>query len=278
MTDATFDTMTDTAALAESRRARLARAQRRRRVIRVLPWASVLVLLVGWQLVGRSINPIFLSTPTQVAQATADMVGTHELISNTWVTLWTFLVGLALGMLIGAPLGMVLGRSPVAASLLDVQVRLLYSLPVIALFPLFILWFGLGVKLRLISIFLSAVLPVIINAEAGVRSVDPTLVELGQVYGARRREIFRKIVAPATVPFLASGFKIAIGRTIVTTIGIELLTSQEGLGGLMAFYGNQLQTARYFAPLAVAAALSLLMYWVGDRVERHFSAWRPQLP
>ncbi len=228
MTDATFDTITDTAALAESRRARLARAQRRRRVIRVLPWASVLVLLVGWQLVGRSINPIFLSTPTQVAQATADMVGTHELISNTWVTLWTFLVGLALGMLIGAPLGMMLGRSPVAASLLDVQVRLLYSLPVIALFPLFILWFGLGV--------------------------------------------------PATVPFLASGFKIAIGRTIVTTIGIELLTSQEGLGGLMAFYGNQLQTARYFAPLAVAAALSLLMYWVGDRVERHFSAWRPQLP
>jgi NitT/TauT family transport system permease protein len=264
-------------ALDDSRSARIARERRRRLRLRVLPWISVLLLLVVWQIVGNSINPIFLSTPTKVAGAMNDMVRSHELLTNTWVTLWTFLVGLALGMLIGAPLGILLGRTPAAAALVDVQVRILYSLPVIALFPLFILWFGLGVKLRLVSIFLSAVLPVIINAEDGVRSVDPALVELGRVYGARRSEIFRKIVTPATVPFLASGFKIAIGRTIVTTIGIELLTSQEGLGGLMAYYGNQLLTAQYFAPLVVAAALSLLMYWIGDIVERRFSAWRPQL-
>lgn len=265
------------AALAGSRAARLARERRRRLRLRLLPWISVVLLLVLWELVGRSINPIFLSTPTKVAGAMGDMVRSHELLTNTWVTLWTFLAGLALGVAIGAPLGIFLGRTPAAAALLDVQVRILYSLPVIALFPLFILWFGLGVKLRLVSIFLSAVLPVLISAESGVRSVDPTLVELARVYGARRREVFWKVVTPATVPFLASGFKIAIGRTIVTTIGIELLTSQEGLGGLMAYYGNQLQTAQYFAPLVVAAALSLLMYWLGDVVERRFSAWRPQL-
>jgi NitT/TauT family transport system permease protein len=265
-------------ALAQSRLARLERGRRRRRLLRALPWLSVVLLLILWQIVGASVNPIFLATPIKVAQAMADMIGTHELLTNTWVTLWTFMVGLVLGVIVGAPLGMVLGRTPAAAAMVDVQVRILYSIPVIALFPLFILWFGLGVKLRLISIFLSAVLPIVISVESGVRSVDPTLIELGHVYGARRREIFRKIVAPATVPFLASGFKIAIGRTLVTTIGIELLTSQEGLGGLMSFYGNQLQTAQYFAPLVVAALLSLAMYWVGDVVERRFSAWRPALP
>lgn len=274
---ATVEVPVTSAALIDSRTARLARERRRRRRLRMLPWISVVLLLVLWQVVGASINPIFLSTPTKVAGAMGDMVRSHELLTNTWVTLWTFMIGLALGLVLGAPLGIFLGRTPAAAALIDVQVRILYSVPVIALFPLFILWFGLGVKLRLVSIFLSAVLPIVINAESGVRSVDPGLVELARVYGARRSEIFRKIVTPATVPFLASGFKIAIGRTIVTTIGIELLTSQEGLGGLMAYYGNQLQTAQYFAPLVVAAVLSLLMYWAGDLVERRFSAWRPQL-
>jgi NitT/TauT family transport system permease protein len=243
-------------------------------VVRILPTVSVLMLLAAWQIIGSRINPIFLSTPVKVVQAGKDLIENGELLPNTWISFWTFVVSLFGGLVLGAPIGILMGRYQVLSKLLGVQVRLFYSLPIIALFPLFILWFGLGVKLRLLSIFLAAFLPIVMSAEAGVRNVDRTLIEVATVYGSRPSELFRKIIAPASVPFIAAGFKIAIGRAIVTTIGIELLNAQEGLGGLMSKYGNQFQTARYFAPLVVAAAMSIVMYVIGDWVERRFSSWR----
>jgi ABC-type nitrate/sulfonate/bicarbonate transport system permease component len=244
----------------------------------VYPITSVLALLVVWQIVGSHINPIFLSTPVKVGQAVGALsshasVGT--LWTNAFLTLWTFLAGLLAGMVLGTPLGIAMGRYRLLAQILDVQVRIAYCIPVIALFPLFILWFGTGVPLRMPVIFLSAFLPAIINAEAGVVSVDATLIEVGRIFGATEWELFRKIIVPSTAPFIAAGFQQAIGRALVTTVGVELLTSQTGLGGLMDYYGNQLQTAYYFAPLVIVAIAGLLVYWAGDRVERHFANWRP---
>jgi NitT/TauT family transport system permease protein len=243
------------------------------------PIASVAALLVVWQIVGSHINPIFLSTPVKVGQAVGSLsehssVGT--LWTNAFLTVWTFLAGLLAGMVLGTPLGIAMGRYQRLARLLDVQVRIAYSIPVIALFPLFILWFGTGIPLRMPVIFLSAFLPAIINAEAGVVSVDTTLIEVGRVFGATEWELFRKIIVPGTAPFIAAGFQQAIGRALVTTVGVELLTSQTGLGGLMAYYGNQLATPDYFAPLVVVAVAGLLVYWLGDVVERRFASWRPK--
>jgi ABC-type nitrate/sulfonate/bicarbonate transport system permease component len=135
------------------------------------------------------------------------------------------------------------------------------------------LWFGVGIPFRLVVIVLAALLPAAIAAEAGVMSVDPGYLEVGAVFGATEREMLRKIIIPATVPFIATGFKIAIGRTIVTTVAVELLTSNNGLGGLLSFYGNQLQTASYFVPLVLVVVLALIVYWAGDLVERRFSSW-----
>lgn len=252
----------------------MAALRRRRNQARLLTTLSVVALLVGWQVAGIFIDPLFLPQPTAVVESFFELAGDGKIGSATWVTFWTFVVALMGGILLGSPVGILLGYYPTVGSLLNIQVRILYSIPVIALFPLFILWFGLGVELRLVSILLSALLPAIINAESGVRSVDRTLIEVAKVYGATQSELFRKIIVPATVPFIAAGFKIAIGRAIVTTVAIELISSQEGLGGQMAFYGNQLQMANYFVPLVIAALLSLSMYLVGDLVERRFSAWR----
>lgn len=244
------------------------------------PIASVLALLVVWQIVGSNINPIFLSTPVKVGQAVGALSG-HASVGTLWtnalLTLWTFLAGLLAGMVLGTPLGIAMGRYRLLARILDVQVRIAYCIPVIALFPLFILWFGTGVPLRMPVIFLSAFLPAIINAQAGIVSVDATLIEVGRIFGATEWELFRKIIVPSTAPFIAAGFQQAIGRALVTTVGVELLTSQTGLGGLMDYYGNQLQTAYYFAPLVIVAIAGLLVYWAGDRVERHFASWRPTL-
>jgi NitT/TauT family transport system permease protein len=203
-----------------------------------------------------------------------DLTGSGELLDATWHTLYSFLMGLAAGMVIGTPIGMALGRYTTLDKLFSSLVRLFYSIPIIALFPLIILWFGPGLPLIMISVFLASLLPAVMSAQAGVASVDRSLIDVATVFGATEGEIFRKVIALATVPFIAAGFKIAIGRAIVTTIAVELLTSQTGLGGLMAFYGNQLETAQYFAPLVVVATSSLLVYLVGDLVERRLSRWR----
>jgi len=161
------------------------------------------------------------------------------------------------------------------SSLTDVPVRIFYTLPTIALFPLFIVWFGVGTGFRLAIVFLSGVFAIWINVQTGVRSVDPVLIEVARVFGAKEREVFVKMILPATVPFIAAGFKLAIGRAMVTTIAVELLSSVQGLGGLMSFYGNSFKYAEYFAPLVVVAVFSLIVFEIGDRVERHFSRWRP---
>jgi ABC-type nitrate/sulfonate/bicarbonate transport system permease component len=229
---------------------------------------------VAWQIVGARISPIFLSTPTAIATAFVQLLGSGVLYQATLVTFWTFSLGLMAGVTLGSLLGILLGRYWALAASVRLIFRILYSIPIIALFPLFILWIGPGVELRLTSIFLASLLPALISSEAGVQSVDRSLLEAGVVFGARERELFWKIIVPATVPFVAAGFKVAIGRAIVTTVAVEILTSQSGLGGLMSLFGNQLQTANYFGALIIVAIISLSVFALGDTVEARFSRWR----
>jgi ABC-type nitrate/sulfonate/bicarbonate transport system permease component len=242
---------------------------------KVYPWLSILAILVAWQVVGSRLNPIFLSTPERVAVALLDQMQNGEILKNFQQTALTFLVALAAGLVVGAPLGIVMGRYRVAESSLEIVVRILYSVPAIALFPLFVLAIGLGNTMRGTVVFLSCVLPIAMNAQSGVKSVEGALLDVAKVFGGREREIFTKIILPGTVPFLAGGFKIAIGRAVVTTVAMEMLTSTGGLGGMMSYYSNQLLTAQYEAPLIAVVVLSLFVYWLGDLVERRFSAWRP---
>jgi ABC-type nitrate/sulfonate/bicarbonate transport system permease component len=242
---------------------------------KVYPWLSIAVILIVWQLVGSHLNPIFLSTPTKTSVALVHQLRDGELPGNFRQTALTFLVGLGSAFIVGAPLGILMGRYRVVESLLEIVVRILYSVPAIALFPLFILAFGINDAMRAVVVFLSSVFPIAINAQSGVKSVESALIDVARVFGGREREIFVKIMLPGTVPFLAGGFKIAIGRAIVTTVAVEMITSSTGLGGMMAYYSNQLLTAQYESPLIATVLLSLFLYWLGDLVERRFSAWRP---
>jgi len=241
----------------------------------VYPWLSILAILALWQLAGSHLSPVFLSTPVKTFAAFGQQVRSGEMLRNFEETAATFLVGLGASLVVGAPLGILMGRYRLAESLLEIVVRILYSVPSIALFPLFILAFGINDTMRAVIVFLACVLQIAINAEAGVKSVEGALIDVARVFGGNEREIFTKIILPGIVPFLASGFKIAIGRAIVTTVAVEMITSQSGLGGMMAYYSNQLLTAQYEAPLIAVVLLSLLVYALGDLVERRFSAWRP---
>lgn len=239
------------------------------------PLVSVVVLLILWQIIGSQLNPIFLSTPVLVGHAFWELTVSGELLRNFVITVQIFIAGLALATVVGIPLGLIAGRYTVVSQHSDIVIRTFYSLPTIALFPLFIVWFGINEGFRLALVFFSGVFPLIITSQAGVRSVDPVLIDVARIAGANERDVFLKIVVPSVLAFIAAGFKLAIGRAIITTVAMELLTSIRGLGGMMSLYGNNFQTAKYFAPLIATTALSFAAFWFGDRLERRFSKWRP---
>lgn len=244
--------------------------------LKIYPWISIFVILLLWQVVGARLNPVLLSTPTAAMSSFVDQLKTGELITAFGQTAFTFLIALAAGVVVGAPLGILMGRSRAIESALEIVVRILYSLPAVALFPLFILAFGFGDAMKIIVVFLACVLPIAMNAQAGVKNVESALIDVARVFGGTERELFTKIILPGTVPFLAGGFKIAIGRAIVTTVAVEMITTGGGLGGMMSYYSNQLLTAQYEAPLIATVLLSLAVYALGDAVERRFSSWKPQ--
>ncbi len=245
---------------------------------KLYPWISIIIILALWQFVGGAINPVLLSTPTAAMAAFVDQLKTGELLKAFGETAYTFLIALVLGVVIGAPLGIFMGRSRAVEASLEIVVRILYSLPAVALFPLFILAFGFGDAMKIVVVFLACVLPIAMNAQAGVKNVENALIDVARVFGGTERELFTKIILPGTVPFLAGGFKIAIGRAIVTTVAVEMITTGGGLGGMMSYYSNQLLTAQYEAPLIATVLLSLAVYALGDAVERRFSSWKPQRP
>ncbi len=267
-------------ATSRERRRDLRRSQPRGRLAKTLvkyypPVITLVVLIGAWQWIGSGLNPIFLSTPVKVVKAFNKLLSAGTLASNSWLTIQTFIIGLAISVIIGVPIGLVMGRYHFLRKYASVAVNMFNAMPAIALYTLFILWFGVGLRFRLALVIFTSVFAMIINAEAGVRSVDPLLVEVATLFGANERELFRKIVVPASIPFIAAGFKLAIGRAIVVTVTLELLSSTSGLGGMMGFYGTQFRTDFYFAPLIIIMLISFVAYAIGDWVERHYSRWRP---
>jgi NitT/TauT family transport system permease protein len=240
------------------------------------PITSILTLLLVWQIVGSMLDPIFLSTPIRVGQAFWGLLLNGELVTHLLITLQTFAVGLILGVVVGVPFGLLAGRYQAIALHSDPIIRLFYSLPNLALFPLFLIWFGIGDTFRLAMVFFSAVIPMIMTTQAGVVSVDPVLLDVARIARTSERQVFLKIVLPSTLPYIAAGFRLAIGRAMTTAIVVEFLTGINGLGGRMSLYGNTFQTDRYFAPLVATSMLAFTVYYFGDRLESRFSKWRPR--
>ena len=240
------------------------------------PLISAVVLLMAWQLVSMSVSQVILPAPARVATSFMALTRSGELPLAVLVTIWPFLEGLALAFVVGVSAGLLLGLSPTLARLVDPYVFIFWSTPNVALLPLIIVWFGIDHLAQVVFVFLSALFPLIINTEAGVRQVESSLVEVVRSLGGNKRETLRIVVIPSTVPFIFSGLRIAIGRSIVGIIIAQLLIVATGIGYMLQFYGETLQLHKYFAPLIVTALLAVAINQVVGFVERKLVRWKQQ--
>ena len=244
----------------------------------ILGVTGVLVFFSIWEYIGTSglVNPLFVSAPTKILRAAIGMIQQGDIWNDLYVSGAEFAIGFALAIVIGIPLGMLLGWYRTVYYILDPFVTAFNATPRIALTPLFIIWFGIGIWSKVALVFLGAFFPIVLNTFAGVRTLDELLLRAARSFGANDRQIFRTIVLPGSVPFILSGLRLGLGRALVGIVVGEMVAATAGIGYSMAVAGATFQTDKLFVGVLILTAFGVLFTEGLNRLEHRFDAWRPQ--
>jgi NitT/TauT family transport system permease protein len=243
----------------------------------VITVAALALFLAFWEYFGRDVNPIFGSYPSAIFAAFVTLVRNGELAAALAQSLQPFALGYALAIVVGVPLGLVLGRFWVAEAALGIMVTGGYAMPLVALVPLLVLWFGLGFTVKAAVIFLVSVFPVCINTWLGVKSVPKTLIDVGKSLVASDAVILRRIVLPATLPYIMAGIRLAVGRAVVGMVIAEFFTTISGLGAIIINSANNFDTATMFVPIVVLMILAIGLNWLIGWLERVIAPWQAEI-
>ena len=146
--------------------------------------------------------------------------------------------------------------------------------PRIALIPLIIILFGLGVPAQMVVIFGTSVFPILLSTYAGVRNVPNDLIETAHAFGANERQLFYNIIIPASVPFIMSGLRLGIGQAIIGMVVAQMFLGLSGIGFMLTKYGNMFETAYVFVVVLALAFLGIVMTEVVKRIEQRYSLWK----
>jgi len=251
---------------------------RTRRVPRwMVTVASLIVVLAVWEVFGRQVNPIFGSYPTAIAEAFWDLLLTGKLAAALVQSLQPFLAGYGLAIIVGVPLGLVIGRFWVLEAALGVYVTAGYAMPLVALVPLLMLWLGLGFAVKAAVVLLMSIFPITINTWLGVTAVPKSLIEVGKAFVAPNATILRRIILPATLPYIMAGIRLAVGRAVVAMVIAEFFTTISGLGAIIINSANNFDTATMFVPIIVLMVLATGLNSLIGVVERWVAPWQAEI-
>jgi NitT/TauT family transport system permease protein len=240
--------------------------------------ASVIVFLSIWQGVAmaRVVSELFLPGPYDIAIALYGLFQSSEIWLDIFTSGQEVFLGFGLAIVLGLPIGLLMGWYRRVHYALDPFVSFLYSTPRIALLPLLIIWFSIGIWSKVAVIFLGAFFPIAINTFAGVRSLDTSLLKAARSFGASDAQIFRTIALPGSVPFILTGLRLGVGHALIGVVVGELVAAQHGVGFLLATFGQTFQTSKMFAALFIIASTGVALQIGLQRLERRFEAWRPR--
>jgi len=244
---------------------------------------SIAALLIAWEalphLVAMSAGTqLFFTTPSRIAVTLWGLFASGAIWTPLGVSASGFALGLALAVLVGLPLGVLVGRSPTLNAMLDPFITAFNATPRLVFLPLIMLWFGLGLWSKVVIVFIGALFPILINTYEGVRNADRVLVNVVRSFGASEWDIARLVVVPNALPFIVAGLRLAIGRAVLGVVVAEFFGSEAGLGVMMVQAAGRYQVDTVFAGLIVFAALSLAMTALVWLLEDRLSGWRPQRP
>lgn len=225
---------------------------------RGLPVASVLVFLGIWQIVGATVDPILLATPTSVVDAFVTMIKNGDLVPAFLSAMADLIVGYSAAAIVGIGAGVAIGRSETVERVMNPYINFFQATPLIALVPLVVIWFGVGFKARIFVVFLLAVWSIVINTSTGVKETPRSLLDVGRVYKLTRRQSILSIQLPNAVPSIFAGLRIGLGKALIGMVIAQMNISVTGLGGLVVDYGNAFKTAYLLAAIITASLVGVV--------------------
>ncbi|WP_144183673.1 ABC transporter permease [Elioraea rosea] len=246
-----------------------AQAGRRRMVL--LGRILVGVLFLGfWEYAsGRLIDPLFVSSPSAVGMRLWRWTVTGSLWTHLSVTLYATAFGFVIGAAIGFALGLLFGRNQTVADIFDPYITALYSIPKIALAPLFIIWFGIGIESK-IAVSASIVFFVVfLNTYAGVRDVNPIYIHATRIMGGGGGEVLRHVIIPSASSWVITGLKVSVPYALVGTVIGEFMSANRGIGFIISQATGLFDTTSVFAGLFVLGLVGALI----NVALRHTEAW-----
>jgi ABC-type nitrate/sulfonate/bicarbonate transport system permease component len=240
---------------------------------------SVLAFLAFWELsvALEWVNPLFTSAPSRIARTGYEMFADGSIFPHLAVSGYEFLLGYGMAIVIGVPLGIAMGWYGRINAVLDPFVSALYATPRIALLPLLMIWFGIGLMSKVAIVFLGAVFPILVNTITGMRTLNADFVKVARSFGARDRQIFLTVALPSSVPLLLTGLRLGLGHALVGIVVGELYGANQGLGFLIATAGARFQTDKVMVGIILIASAGVAMTELLRLIERRFERWRPSV-
>src|SRR5438876_102744 len=251
----------------------------RRHEAMILGGSAVLIGLAVWEAIWSYTNwvsPLFFSGPSAIAKQFKYTLTEGTLLTDMAYSGKNFALGFLLALVAGVVLGVIIGWYRRVRLIADPFLNALYATPRLAMMPLIIIWFGIGMWSKVFIVFLSAFFPILVNTVAGIRNMDADLLRAARAFCASDWQIFKTLAIPGSVPFILTGVRQGVALGLIGVVVGEMFGGSEGVGFLVAYGGQTFATDTLFVGVIIFAVAGILLASLAERMERHFSRWRPE--
>ena len=244
----------------------------------ILGGSAVVLVLAVWQACWSAgwISPLFLSGPSAIAKQFWETLRHGTLLADMVYSGRNFLVGFILALVSGVVVGVIVGWYRTARLLFDPFLNALYATPRIAMVPMIIIWFGVGMWSKVFIVFLSSFFPILVNTVGGIRTIDPDLLRAARAFCASDWQIFKTVAIPGSVPFILTGVRQGVALGLIGVVVGEMFGGSQGVGFMVAYGGQTFATDTLFVGVLIIAFAGILLTSLAEKLERRFSRWRPE--
>ena len=237
------------------------------------------VFIAAWQVLADRgmINPLFFSSPKQVLADMAEMFSTGYIMPHIGITLYAAFLGLFYGIVLGTAIALIVGNNRVLAHILEPIFVGIHGLPLLALGPLFVVWFGIGIKSKIFMATISVFFLVFFNIYAGFKDVDIQLIQTFKLMRASKIQLMTKVILPSCIPWLIASLKAGVGAAVLGAIVGEYLGATAGLGWVIQSAGGYYNITRVIACVIVLMVIMFILNAIVSWIDRKALKWRPSI-
>ena len=244
----------------------------------ILGGTSVVLILGLWEAAweAKMISPLFFSGPSAVAKQMVYAWTRGNLKADLLYSGTNFILGFAAAAVAGVVVGILVGWYKTLRLLMNPTLTALYATPRVAMIPLILIWFGIGMWSKVFIVFISAFFPILVNTIGGMRAIDRDLLRAARAFCASDWQIFKTVAIPGSVPFILTGIRQGVALGLIGVVVGEMFGGSQGIGFMVAYGGQTFSTDTLFVGVVIIATAGIVLTSLAERLERRFSQWRPE--